>query len=102
MQEINSKNWEDEVEKSDKPVVVDFYATWCSPCKKVAPILEELEKEFGDKVRFVKFNGGHDTDLPIKMGIRSVPTIILFDKKDEKVRITGVTNKEEIKKQLGL
>ena len=58
MQEISSKTWDAEVLNSDKPVVVDFYATWCGPCKAIAPILEEMEKEYGNKFKFVKFNAG--------------------------------------------
>ena len=102
MIEVNSKTWEAEVLNCDKPVVVDFYATWCGPCKQIGPILEELEKTSAGKMKFVKFNAGDETELPLIMGVRAVPTIIVFDNKVEMARMVGQISKENLKKKLGL
>lgn len=74
---FNDENAQAEI-KSGKPVVIDFWAEWCGPCKKVAPIVEELAEEYADRVLIGKYNVDEDTDLATEYGIRSIPTILFF------------------------
>jgi len=76
--------------------VVDFSSPYCAPCKKVPPILEELESEFGEKVKFIEINVAEDNDLALEYDVFSVPTIIVFNSGKEEERISGVPNKKKL------
>ena len=80
---VNSSNFETEVEKSEKPVVIDVFAEWCGPCQMMSPIFEEVEKELGEKYKFAKFNIDEERDLAVKYGVSSIPTFLFV--KDGKV-----------------
>ncbi len=85
---VDDKNFENEVINSDSPVLVDFWAEWCGPCKTLLPVVEELAGELGDKVKVVKINIEDAPDTPTKYGLRGVPTLMIF--KDGKVVDTRV------------
>ena len=75
---IDTGNFDSDVLNSDTPVVVDFWAEWCGPCKMIAPSLEEIATEMGDKVKIAKVNMDENPDLAAKYGIRSIPTLLMF------------------------
>jgi thioredoxin 1 len=75
---VTDKNFEDEVLQSDKPVVVDFWAEWCGPCKQLSPIVDELAGEMKDRIKIVKINIEDAPETPSKYGVRGVPTLMLF------------------------
>ncbi len=85
---VDDNNFENEVINSDSPVLVDFWAEWCGPCKTLLPVVEELAGELGDKVKVVKINIEDAPDTPTKYGLRGVPTLMIF--KDGKVVDTRV------------
>ena len=85
---ISDDSFENEVIASGVPVVVDFWAQWCGPCKALAPIIEELAQKYGDKVKFVKLDVDQNPNTPPKFGVRGIPTLILF--KDGQVKATQV------------
>jgi len=78
--QIEGSRFQDEVVRSIQPVLVDFYADWCGPCKMVSPILEELSKEYAGKVKFVKIDTDANQDLAMQFGIMSIPTVMFFAK----------------------
>jgi thioredoxin 1 len=94
--EFNKDNFEDEVIKSEVPVLVDFWAAWCVPCKMIAPTVQELAEEYGEKVKFGKVNVDENRDISGRFGIRGIPSLLLF--KDGKVleQMVGVHSKQEI------
>ena len=93
---ITSENFEEEVLKSDKPVLVDFWAAWCGPCKMLAPVIEEIAEEYGDKIKVGKVNVDEEAALSIKFGVMSIPTVILFENGEVKESAIGYRLKEEL------
>jgi len=75
---VTDATFDAEVLKSDLPVVVDFWAEWCGPCKMIGPSLEELSEEIGDKVKIVKINVDENPSTPAQMGVRGIPSMFLF------------------------
>lgn len=97
--DLTKENFQAEVTKSDKPVLVDFWAVWCGPCQMMAPILHELEAEMPD-VQIGKVNVDEQMDLARQFRVVSIPTLIIFKNGQEVQRMVGVTSKEELKDAL--
>ncbi|GJM34268.1 MAG: thiol reductase thioredoxin [Saprospiraceae bacterium] len=85
---------------SETPVVVDFYADWCGPCKVFSPILQELKSEVGDQVQIVKIDVDKNQELSGKLGVQSIPTVMIFQKGELKWRAAGVQTLPTLKQQL--
>ncbi len=85
---LSDDNFEDEVLKSGKPVLVDYWAEWCGPCKMITPILEDIAEEYSDRLTIAKLNIDDNPNTPPKYGIRGIPTLMLF--KDGQVEATKV------------
>ncbi|MFN3301698.1 MAG: thioredoxin [Patescibacteria group bacterium] len=100
---LNKKNFKKEVlEESKIPVLVDFYADWCPPCRVLSPILEELEGKYQDKIKFAKVNVGEEQDLASNYKVISIPTLIIFKNGQEIKRMVGLLPKEDLEKILEL
>ena len=93
---INSENFEQEVLNSEKPVLVDFFADWCGPCKMMAPIVAELATELDGKVKVGKINVDENSDIAVEYNVMSIPTLIVFKNGKEEKRLVGVRDKEEL------
>ena len=97
--DLTKENFQAEITKSAKPVLVDFWAVWCGPCQMMAPILHELEAEMPD-VQIGKVNVDEQMDLARQFRVVSIPTLIIFKNGQEVQRMVGVTSKEELKDAL--
>ena len=75
---VTDDTFDDDVLKSDKPVLVDYWAEWCGPCKMIAPILDEVSKDYGGRLQVAKMNVDENSQVPAKFGIRGIPTLMLF------------------------
>lgn len=100
VREVTDATWENDVVKSDLPVLVDFWAPWCGPCRMVAPIVEELSQDYAGKVNFLKLNTDDNPMVPSKFGIRSIPSLLIFKGGELKGTIVGFRPKSDMKKRL--
>ena len=97
---ITDSNFEDEVIKSDKTVIVDFYAEWCGPCKMMSKVIDEVSSELGDSVKIGKVNTDENMSLVEKFEIMSIPTIMIFKNGELTKKFIGYTEKEELKESI--
>ena len=93
---ITEENFEEEVMDETKPVIVDFYADWCGPCKMMSPIIDNIAEELGDMVKVGKVNTDENLDLATKFNVMSIPTIMIFKNGNIAKTFIGVTDKNEI------
>ncbi len=96
--DVKDSNFDSEVLKSDKPVLVDIWAEWCGPCRMYSPIVDELSKDYTNKVKFVKVNADDNQKIAEKYGVMSIPTTLLIIKGNLKASMVGAVPKETLKK----
>ena len=99
---FNEENFEAEVLKSEVPVLVDFTATWCGPCRQLAPIVEKLADEFEGKVKVGKLDIDESPNVTSKYGIRSVPTVLVFQGGEKQAQLVGLTSRDRLVQMLGV
>lgn len=99
---INNQNFEEEVVKSEKIVLLDFWASWCGPCKMLSPIVDEVAEEIGDTVKVGKINVDEESDLASNYQIMSIPTLVVIKDGKEVKRSVGVISKDEVKKLVNI
>ncbi len=100
IEEIDKSNFENKVLKSNKPIIVDFWAEWCGPCKTLSTVLDEIADEVSDAAQIMKVNVDKNQDLAKQYGIRGIPTLIFFKDGQATKTLVGNQTKEEIKKTL--
>ena len=93
---LNEKNFEEEVLKSDKTVLIDFWASWCGPCKMMSPVIDAIAEEMGEKIKVCKINIDEEQNLAVKYNVMSIPTFIVIKDGKEVSRSVGVQDKSEI------
>lgn len=96
--DVNEDSFENEVLKSDKPVVVDIWAEWCGPCRMYSPVIDAVSKEYEGKVKFVKVNADDNQKIDEKYGVMSIPTTLLIQKGELKASSVGAVPKDALKK----
>ena len=93
---LDESNFDREVNQSDKPVIVDFWAEWCGPCKMIAPLLDEIAKENAAKVKVAKVNVDENQSLSFKYNIRAIPSLLFFKNGQLRDQVTGMTSKKDL------
>ena len=99
---LTTQNFENEVLKADKPVLVDFWAEWCGPCKMLSPVISEIAEEYEGKIKVAKLNIDEETALAVKYGIVSIPTVLLFENGEIVKKSVGYAPKESLVEELGI
>ncbi len=97
---ISGGNFDAEVLQSDKPVLVDFWAEWCGPCKMLSPVLDELATELGDKIKIAKVNVDDNRDLAVQYGIKSIPMLFFMKGGEVKDKVVGLVPKDTLAQKL--
>ena len=98
--ELTDTTFDETISSSDVPVLVDFWAPWCGPCKMIAPIIEEISKEYADKAKICKVNTDDHREAAVEYGITSIPTLILFNKGQIHKKWVGLTSKNDISTEI--
>lgn len=98
--QLTDQNFEQEVLKNDKPVLVDFWAAWCGPCQMMGPIIDELAEELKDKFKVGKLNVDENRETAAKYSVMSIPTLIIFKNGEAVKQLVGVQSKEGLKEEL--
>jgi thioredoxin 1 len=94
VQEVNDKNFETEVINADVPVLIDFWAPWCAPCRAIGPVVDELAREYSGKLKVVKMNVDDNPLTPSRYGVRSIPNLLLIKNGQVKEQIVGAVPKQ--------
>jgi thioredoxin 1 len=100
VKEVSDSSWESDVLKSDRPVLVDFWAQWCAPCRMLAPTVEAVAEKYAGTATVVKLNVDDNPAVSQRYGIKGIPTLILFKGGNEAERIVGATSKENISRMI--
>lgn len=100
MLEVTKENFEKEVKESELPVIIDFYADWCGPCKTLAPTFEKLSKDYDGKLKFGKCNTEHNSEIAEQFSVRGIPCLVVLKKGEEVDRIVGALPENSLKKKI--
>ncbi len=98
--DVSDNSFEQDVLQSDRPVLVDFWAAWCAPCRMLAPTVEAVAERYADNARVVKLNVDENPSISQRYGIKGIPTLILFKNGKEEERVVGATSKEAISRMI--
>jgi len=99
-QAVTDSNFDAVVTASEQPVVVDFWATWCGPCRMISPIVDQLAEKYAGRVNVVKCNVDESTEIPVKFGIRNIPTLLFFKNGELVDRLVGAAPQAELEKKI--
>ena len=99
-QALTDSNFDEVVSNGELPVVVDFWATWCGPCRMISPIIDKMAEKYQGRVNVTKCNVDESTDIPVKFGIRNIPTILFFKGGELVDRVVGAVPQAEIEKRI--